>query len=238
MKKQIEDFLKKIPKNNEGGNHIFRGENYKYSKVSSTLYRQCPEVDDEVSMPEIEKEIVEKAKRHIRPGATNIEVLTELQHCGGMTSLIDFTQSIPIALFFACEGNLKQDGRIVLVDINDAPEEKDISYDKGFQKMIRIFPTGKGPRMIFQSSVFIRPISGFIEDKKYKSITIKRSIKSPLLDYLGKSFNISHDTIYNDMLGFIRNQTMEWYSPSAMGSLFVKKEKADIKEGECPTKRS
>ena len=39
----------------------------------------------------------------------------ELQHYGGKTTLIDFTQNIYIALFFACNGSFDENGRITLL---------------------------------------------------------------------------------------------------------------------------
>ena len=238
MEKKIEIFLKKILQIDERQNYIFRGEDQQYPKVSSTLYRQYSVPGDDIPFLEIEKEIVEKAQRHLRPGASNIEVLTELQHYGGTTSLIDFTQNILIALFFSCNGTFQKDGRLIQVNTDDVPEEKDISYGRGFQEIIRIFPTGKGPRVIFQNSIFVRPLSGFIDEDKYTTITVEQKIKDSLLDYLGKKFNISHDTIYNDMQGFIRNQAQERYSPSVIESYLAKKKKIKTEEGECPKERT
>ena len=236
MKKQIENFLKEVLSIDEGKGYIFRGEDQKYSKVSSTLYRQYSGLGDDIPILDIERELVDKAKQHIRPNATNIEVLTELQHYGGATSLIDFTQNILIALFFSCDGTLEEDGRIIQVDTDDVPEEKDISYNRNLE-MMRIFPTGKSPRVIFQSSVFVRPLSGFIDKEKYKIMIVEKNIKNFLLDYLDKNFNISRNTIYNDMQGFIRNQAQEGYSPSAIKSYLAKKKKIKIKEGECLKKK-
>ena len=37
--------------------------------------------------------------------SVDFEILTELQHYGGKTNLIDFTTDYLIALFFACDGS-------------------------------------------------------------------------------------------------------------------------------------
>ena len=224
--------LEKILQDSANRNCIFRGEDQCYPDVSSNLYRQYGDSGNNVPILEIEREIIEKAQRHIRPNAANIEVLTELQHYGGATSLIDFTQNILIALFFACDGSPKRDGRIVQLNINSVFEEKDISYENELHDIIRIYPTGKGPRVIFQSSVFVRPTAGFIDEKRYKTIKIQKDIKNSLLNYLDENFNISRDTIYNDMQGFIRNQ--ERYSPSVIESYLAERDENKIKEGVCP----
>ena len=44
-----------------------------------------------------------------------LELLTELQHYGGKTNLIDFTIDYLIAIFFACSGEPKEDGRVFLL---------------------------------------------------------------------------------------------------------------------------
>ena len=45
---------------------------------------------------------------------TDFELLTEIQHYGGKTNLIDFTTDYLIALFFACDGHHDKDGRVIL----------------------------------------------------------------------------------------------------------------------------
>ena len=40
----------------------------------------------------------------------DFEILTEIQHYGGKTNLIDFTMDYFIALFFACDGRYDEDG--------------------------------------------------------------------------------------------------------------------------------
>ena len=54
-----------------------------------------------------------------------LKFLTELQHYGGHTNLIDFTTDNHIALFFACDGSPDKDGRIILLE---RTEEKNRNY--------------------------------------------------------------------------------------------------------------
>ena len=159
----------------------------------------------------VEKDIVEKAKQHFRSDVPNIEVLTELQHYGGKTTLLDFSKDMHIALFFACDGNFKKDGRLILFKTSELPEQKDIDYEKLSENSSEnictlISPTGKSPRVIFQSSIFVRASKGYLKDDTYEIITIEKNLKKPLLEYLRQHFNIRTETIYNDIQGFVRNQ--------------------------------
>ena len=51
--------------------------------------------------------------------ALDFEILTEIQHYGGKTNLIDFTTDYFIALFFACDGHHDEPGRVILQKIED-----------------------------------------------------------------------------------------------------------------------
>ena len=205
-------------------NYIFRGEKQKHDKVSSALYRQYCEPDNNsdgnthppinskyFSIFTVEKDIVEKAKQHFRPDVPNIEILTELQHYGGKTTLLDFSKDLHIALFFACDGDFDEDGRVILFKTSELPEHKGIFYKNLSENSSEnictlISPTGKSPRVIFQSSIFIHASKGYLKDDTYKIITIEKNLKKPLLEYLRQHFNIRTETIYNDIQGFVRNQ--------------------------------
>ena len=62
-------------------------------------------------------------------------MLTQLQHRGGKTNLIDFTRNILIALFFACDGHFEEEGRIICLEAPKEPSNKDkfkdITYEEG-----------------------------------------------------------------------------------------------------------
>ncbi len=208
------------------GKYVFRGENKDYGKVSSGLYRQYFQRDDSKPVNDsnpttndplidnehffvssVEKEIVEKVRQHIRPNALNIEVLTELQHYGGKTALLDFSKDLHIALFFACDGNFDKNGRVIFFKTSELTESTEINYNQiDTTKHTLISPTGKNPRVIFQSSIFVHVPKGYLEVFEYDIIEIENDLKEPLLDYLSKYFNINTETIYNDIQGFISNQ--------------------------------
>lgn len=192
-----------------GGKYIFRGEDSEYEKVSSKLYREYEKaclVDDH--MLESERITVDAARRYVRPDASYLEVLTELQHYGGKTTLIDFTRNLYIALFFACDRHPDKPGRIILFDMTGMKVGEQIETGKavGGNACEILCPLGKNPRAVFQSSVFVRAPKGYIEKDRLKEIRIEESLKGEILFYLEHHHYIKRDTIYNDLHGFIKNR--------------------------------
>ena len=129
VKDVIQKIYNQIPQG-DGKKYIYRGENKKNKKVCSTLYRHIkeylpenPNINNNAFLTTIEDEIVEKAKKHFSVETTKIEILSELQHYGGKTNLIDFSRNFYIALFFACDGEPKEkEGRIVLSNCDNIKE--------------------------------------------------------------------------------------------------------------------
>ncbi len=129
------------------------------------------------------------------PETDKFEILTELQHFGGYTNLIDFTTDSHIALFFACNGFPNDPGRIILLERT----EKMKDYVK--------LPRNPQNRIIAQKSIFVQPLKGFIEPEQFAVIDIPDLLKVQMLNYLQKQHGISTQTVYNDLHGFIRNQS-------------------------------
>ena len=224
MKKTILQEMQEILIKCTGSDYVFRGENECYNKVSSTLYRQyCENNKDNKDNPPIssqyfdilavEKDIITETKQHFPSNATNITILTDIQHHGGKTALIDFTKNVHIALYFACNGSFDKDGRIILFDKNKAIDKIDIDY-KDTSNYSIITPTSKTPRVIFQSSVFIHTKKGCLAKDSYTEICIKSNLKNKFLKHLREYHNIRINTIYNDIQGFISNQAN--YSTAAI----------------------
>ena len=129
--------------------------------------------------------------------ADEIELLTQLQHYGGDTNLIDFTTDYLIAIFFACSGHPREDGRVIVLEKTDK-----------IKKMI-IPPQNPQHRVIAQKSVFLHPPKGFIDIPDDKKVRIPSYLKRRLLKYLRQYHGISTETIYNDIYGFIRHQNIQ-----------------------------
>ena len=216
MTDTVEKFLNRILKDCEGKRYLFRGTTKIHEEINSSLYRWAKDkvvFHEEYSPFDMEKEILERAKRHFAVGVSNIEVLTDLQHFKGKTNLIDFSCNLYIALFFACdEEHHKEDGKLIILDPAEIGQERqEIDYTKlqSSSKPFSIKPANtqsSQKRAIFQSSVFVYPPSGYINKDLCKIVSVPADLKKPILDHLRKIHNIHPDTIYNDLIGFIANE--------------------------------
>ena len=193
---RILEIIGRIAETTADGDFIYRGEPQHYEKVSSSLWRECQKEigTEEFDIEAIQKQMLEVAKDYTHE-KDDFEILTELQHYGGHTNLIDFTTDNHIALFFACDGSHDKDGRIVLLERTE--EIKDQIEP----------PRNPQNRIIAQKSIFVQPPKGFIEPKQYEIINIPKSLKELMLEHLQKQHGISTKTVYNDLHGFIRNQS-------------------------------
>lgn len=187
--------LQEIAAESADGDFIFRGEPQHFEKVSSSLWRECQEEigTEDIDIEVIQKKMLESSKDYTHE-KDEFEILTELQHFGGYTNLIDFTTDSHIALFFACDGSREKPGRIILLE--KTKEIKDYIEP----------PCNPQNRIIAQKSVFVRPPKGFLEREQYTVIDIPGLLKEPILDHLQKHHGISTQTVYNDLHGYIRNQ--------------------------------
>ena len=239
--KKFDQKLKEISDICDEEKYIFRGEEEYYEKISSNLYRKYGELVEGIEnhpfsvvkipfLLEMEKNIVDEAKSHFSPSVSNIEVLTDLQHYGGETALIDFTRNIYIALFFACHGSPDKDGRIILFDKSKTKEKKDVNYTNSKDDYEIIASTGKYPRVVFQSSLFVHAARGYIEPEKGEIIKIPKELKKDFLNYLRKHFHIERTTIYNDIHGFIQSQKELTEAKEELLSGLKHQMKGDIEE--------
>ena len=215
---EIQKKIDEIESKSAGGGYIFRGEPECYPKSSSKLYRDFEIDDDNFNIAVVEEEMLEAAKKHtgrrskeFRQDAlsraveapleknADFELLTEIQHYGGKTNLIDFTEDYSVALFFACQskyGKDGADGRVILQKIDDLEKAGMIAY-----------PEKPRHRVVAQKSVFVRPPRGFIENLTEDIIVvIPRALKEPIRVWLQDYHGISTESIYNDVHGFIINQ--------------------------------
>ena len=179
-----------LARKSAGADYIFRGETQCYDKVSSSLYREYPHALD---IEAIQRADLDEAELYTQE-TDRFAILTELQHYGGKTNLIDFTTDYLIALFFACDGDHTQDGRVVLLDGSGDMRE----YIRAPQSPAR--------RVLAQKSIFVRPPPGYVEPDD--TVIIPHRLKVPMLDYLQDGHGISTETIYNDLFGFIRSRAI------------------------------
>ena len=212
--------LEEITRTCKGKNYIFRGETSLYkTPVSSTIYRKYG-VETEGNLfksryqpVHIEEEIVERAKKaQFTPQTTNAEVLTELRHFGADTTLIDFSRNLLIALFFACNGEHDKDGRVYALDTSGVPRLKEIDYNnrKSNLDIALLNPIHthlSQARTQAQSSVFVHaPRGKVVKDDGLLCFCVPRLLRVECLEHLRRFHDISADTIYNDLIGFIDNE--------------------------------
>ena len=194
--KSVLDIISELALKSDGGKYIYRGEPKPYPKVSSSLYRKYEDIDAEgFDIEIVQNEILLQARSYARYTGEidDLEILSQLQHNGGETNLIDFTTDFLTALFFACDGEPDELGRVILL-----PETGEgYSLDE---------PKIPVHRVIAQKSIFVRPNKGFVEPND--TVTICKSLKPAVLGYLRDRHGISSETIYNDLHGFIRHQNI------------------------------
>ena len=195
---RILEIIGKIAETTADGDFIYRGEPQHYEHVSSSLWRECRK---EIETEEFDIEAIQARMLELAKGYTheedNFEILTELQHYGGHTNLIDFTTDNHIALFFACAGSLGEPGRIILLQRTEEIKKKYQIKE----------PRNPQNRIIAQKSIFVRPPKGFIEPEQFTEVNIPELLKEPILDHLQKQHGISTRNVYNDLHGFIRDQS-------------------------------
>ena len=198
---RIFELIREIVERSGNGNCIYRGEPEHYDKVSSSLYRPFPSEYDsgEYDLESLNKANLEDARNHIQNHEKeDFELLTELQHYGDQTNLIDFTTDFHIALFFACNGSHDKDGIVIVL-----PRTKDI-----VEKYRVNQPLKPLNRVKAQKSIFTQPQKGFIDPKDFKCVTVPANLKQWILIYLRNFQDISIQSIYNDLHGFIRNKDL------------------------------
>ena len=192
---EIQKLLQRIREKSSQGEYVYRGESEQHGKTASGLYRKYAKQirAKEFDILIAQKEMLEQVKAYT-DFTDETDVLTELQHYGGKTNLIDFTTDYFIALFFACDGSPDQAGRIILLNKNS--KQGKISSPKKNQNN----------RVISQKSIFFQSPKGYLDEKDYVVIPIPKEMKQSLLDYLRKYHGITTHTIYNDLFGYIQNQ--------------------------------
>ena len=192
--KRVLKKITEIAEKSADGDYIYRGESKCHDEVSSNLYREYADVEAEhFDIEVVQKEILREAEEYTTHKMEELEILTELQHHGGKTNLIDCTTDYLVALFFACDGNRYKPGRVILL------QQQSEAY-----KVVR--PPRTVPRVGVQKSIFVQAPSGVVDPNTVTVVCIPADLKGLMLDHLRKHHDISTTTIYNDLLGFIENR--------------------------------
>ena len=205
----------------ELGNYLFRGvSNSEYEIRQASAYRRLGEKPTLAKLIEINKSIIEQARRrgyNLKNGRalSDLEILCEMQHFRVATCLIDFTRSAEVALWFACSSSSDKqlDGKVIAVrndlsikEVTSGMLERKIDYFfkedeiEGYP-LYQWQPTHLNYRIIRQHSVFL---FGGGEIESSPECLINGTDKEKIRRELERFSNISEDTLFPDFEGFAR----------------------------------
>lgn len=196
MNTEVRQFLESLLAKAASDDYIFRGEPAHYGHVSSGLYRQLDSADTPFvdRITEVEHAIAEALKSYANlSGRSDEAALSELQHYGGKTNLIDFSRDCMVALFFACDLPSNRNGRVIC--LKQASAEYEI-----------ITPAENHSRVIAQKSVFVKSPTGIVVPNDEDVMSVPSELKPELREYLEQAHGISHSSIYTDIIGFVDYQ--------------------------------
>ncbi len=194
---------------------LFRGEAECFDRVSSGLYRQLYAIDDEgFDIMAAQQRQLEET-RNYSSLTDDADLLTNIQHLGGKTNLIDFTRDLNIALFFASNYAPDQDGRVILFNPRETLRLRGSDEFKIIQK-------GTPSNMAdVQKSVWIIPKRGYISERDMAIVTIPRALKHEITEHLKTLHGVEQATVYNDISGFIRDQESFWDHDAELGAGWI-----------------
>ena len=179
---------------------------------------------------ELHKNYAYGANRWVGPckSKSEIEILADIQHYGGETNFIDFSDRYLVALFFACSNDKfsGEDGRVIVLSeqgLELPPSSGRIPQKGGF-----IFRPLRGDdrRAGKQRSVMLFEPNGYLEygdkNKRIESIDVPSTLKKEILIYLSelpkRNEPISAKELFPDVQGYIKSQK---YTRRSM-SLYMK----------------
>ena len=189
--------ISEILRKSTPGPYVYRGEPECYEVVSSKLFRAFADTEDEMfHLGSVEEDFAYDADDYVASGDADdrygkIQILAEIQHFGGTTNLIDFTEDYLIALFFASAGDHLTDGRIVL-------------HSSQSDNLVR--PKRTSTRAVFQKSVMVRSPRGFLLPDDEETVIVPGSLKADVRKFLEHCHGISEKRVYDDIHGYIQNQ--------------------------------
>lgn len=185
-----------------------------------------------------EENLLHKAKRlyydydeHSRK-IGDVELLAKLQHHGAATRLLDFSKNVLIALWF-CVSDTERNKNVglllgidtyVIAGLGEGHFDFKMDYP-GFVKELNesdsinlVDVPVVTPRVLAQGSVFLcskchnSSHGCFLlpEEKYYKAIAISPELKKQCVSILTEQFNITPYTIYPDIEGFARANSVKW----------------------------
>ena len=249
--KTAEELIDYIQRKLGHGQYIYRGVPQKYkwegqADISSSIFieyrgkkgKPSKVFDGDLRPVNVEYNVILRAKQHFPDSMTNREILTNIRHFGGLTTLIDFSHDLMVALFFACYGDLNKHGQLIALEHSETKFSKHPYFSKDFNEVNHL-PEGiefvepaittptSSARVIAQKSVFVHAPDGFIAPEICTIFSIPHNLKTEILAYLKRFHHIDQKTIYNDMHGFIalENRFATAQGHALVGNVLFEQEK-------------
>ena len=178
------------------GTLLYRGESMEYPSVRSTLSRYWDTTD-----PTALKAIRERGEQDIRSrGFTknDEDIQGALQHLGGKTNSIDFSGTAWVALYFACESNLNEDGVIWGYDRTSSVEGITVR---------RLDPKDDAAkkRAQYQAGWVLEPDNGLVPPEILRRVaTVPKELKTALLEFLRQA-GIEESKLFPDIQKVIQD---------------------------------
>ena len=228
------EWVESINPNLESEMYLFRGLSNEGYHIEASAWRRFPLAYNRGSHEEfleINKFLIKEARlqghdhkngRELK----DLEILTELQHLGAATCLIDFTYSAQVALWFACKPDVKEtsncsepsDGKVGAV-LNNPNTIEEITpkmlEERGFDsffnvpsrklwrsQLYRWQPRHLNNRIGSQHSVFL--LGGEQVIYPHEECIIEASCKEDILKSLEICSHITEKKLFPDLEGFVR----------------------------------
>lgn len=184
------------------------------------------------------------------------EILAEIQHRGGGSCLVDFSNNFLISLWFAVSGHNEDLGFLFCYDVNnDAFKTGNLSYlnklssNKDIQTLLRHTqktsmylnsnrlkfwlwkPDNINGRIARQDSVFVFGLEKFkVKDRRVIVVPIPPQWKKPILKFLKVYLGIKAETIFPDIDGYANAHSK--ISPINDTTLYINPQVNRSKKGE------
>jgi hypothetical protein len=203
----------------------------------------------ERNMRFLESRLIEDAYTHFRNlrDLTDLELLATLQHYGAATRLLDLSENILIALWFACNSSQDTDGVVIGFSSNVLTPIEDTSLVK--EKMDSILaqcrncyfwrPAYTDDRMRAQQSIFLfapcrfsswsslfhEPFDQYDSQniRRFHAIGIKKELKKEILNDLSDIFGYKYASLFPDLAGYSQARAIGTYSKPRQEPEFIDK---------------
>ena len=225
------------------GQYLFRGFSNENYQLEPSAYRRLKN-KTVAGLLKLIHDLISKARSRghdwkTGKELTDLELLSEFQHDGAATCLIDFSRNALVALWFACQQSAgekeQKNGKVIAIPTDDLPRFKTVTADMIKEKIDCFFkpiddridaryplyiwePKRQNNRVIAQNSVFL---FGGTQIEAADECSIVHESKQEILDTLDRLFGFSEDSMYPDFDGFalLHAHDMPYFEPDARAYL-------------------